>query len=576
LGAWGRLLSAYVLPHRGRVAVLAAAVVASTAFEVAAPQVVRVFIDRATRPTGGPLLLVAVAYVVAVLLQQALRVAATWLGEQVGWLATNELRADLLAHVLQLDAEFHATHTPGELIERIDGDVNGLSTFFSGFVITVTASLLLLVGVVAVVWVRTPAAGPVLAVFAVVAVVSVVAVRRLAAPAWTVARERSALLHGFIEERLAGTVDLRSSRAEAHTLRGFYDLARDRLWAVSRARVLDGVAWIANTWVIAAANAIAFCVPAVLVSRGQLTLGGAFALYFYAQLVVQPLHLLGQQVEELQQAIAGGRRVADLLAIRPVMHDGDGPDLPPGPLGVALRGVTFGYGEGDDVLHEVDLDLAPGRVLGLVGRTASGKSTIARLLVRLHDVRAGAVLVGGADVRTLRRADLRRRVVLVTQDVHVLSATVRDNLTLFDPSVPDEAVLHAVTALGLDPWLRRLPAGLDTSLGDGGLGLAAGEAQLLALGRAFLVDPSVVILDEASSRLDPATEALLEDAVDRLLVGRTGIVIAHRLATLDRCDEVGVLEHGRLVEHGPRPALAADPTSRFAALLRAGLTLELA
>jgi ATP-binding cassette subfamily B protein len=233
--------------------------------------------------------------------------------------------------------------------------------------------------------------------------------------------------------------------------------------------------------------------------------------------------------------------------------------------------VTFGYGTDPDVLHDVTIEVPPGQVLGVVGRTGSGKSTIARLLVRFHDPRAGSVEVGGLDVRQLRRQQLRDRVALVTQEVHVMRASVRDNLTLFDPTVDDDRIRAAIAALGLDRWFAALPDGLDTVVREGGAGLSAGESQLLSFGRAFLADPSIVILDEASSRLDPATEAILESAVDRLLADRTGIVIAHRLATLDRCDLVCVLEHGRVVELGGRDELADDPTSRFGRLLRSGL-----
>jgi ABC-type multidrug transport system fused ATPase/permease subunit len=196
---------------------------------------------------------------------------------------------------------------------------------------------------------------------------------------------------------------------------------------------------------------------------------------------------------------------------------------------------------------------------------------MARLLFRLYDVDRGAVRVGGIDVRDLRVDDLRRHIGLVTQDVQIFAGTLRDNLRLFDPDVGDDRLLAVFASLGLDDWLAGLPDGLDTVLGPTARGLSAGEAQLIALARVFLEDPGVVVLDEASSRLDPHTGALLEHAIDRLLTDRTGIVIAHRLGTIERADEVLVLDGGRVVEHGDRVTLAADPTSRFAELLRTGL-----
>lgn len=570
-GEWRLLVDTYLLPHKRVVAALAAVLFSTIGLQLVTPQVVRVFIDRATSSDGAGLAGLTVLYIGAVLLQQGFRVAAAWLSEVVGWLTTNDLRADLMEHCLELDPSFHETHPPGELIERIDGDLTGLSVFFAEFLLNVIGSLLLLVGVLGVVTTQNPLAGLVLTPFAVLSLLALVVVRRAAAGSWERARESSALLFGFVEERLAGTQDIRSSGAEAYTLRGFYARARDRLWRTSRARQMDVIPGSANTLIQFGAGVISFVMPAVLVQRGSITVGAAFALYFYAQLLVQPLDTMSHQVEALQQAIAGGRRVFQLLAVRSEIVDGPGADLPGGALDVALRGVTFGYGDDPDVLHDVTIEVPAGGVLGIVGRTGSGKSSVARLLVRFHDPRAGVIEVGGVDVRRLERRQLRERVALVTQEVHVLRESVRDNLTLFDPAVPDDRIVAAIRRLGLGPWFDALPDGLDTIVREGGAGMSAGESQLLSFGRAFLADPSVVILDEASSRLDPATERVLEHAVDELLDGRTGIVIAHRLATLERCDTICVLDHGRVVEFGSRDELAGSETSRFGALLRTGL-----
>jgi ABC-type multidrug transport system fused ATPase/permease subunit len=260
---------------------------------------------------------------------------------------------------------------------------------------------------------------------------------------------------------------------------------------------------------------------------------------------------------------------------------------------VTFDGVSFGYHDQDGaatedsersrdvpsaepVLHDVSFHLAPGRVLGLLGRTGSGKTTITRLLFRLYDPDSGAVCLNETDLRALPLVALRRRVGLVTQNIQLFHATVRDNLTFFDRSVADGRILGVLRDLGLDAWLHGLPAGLDTVLESGGGGLSAGEAQLLAFARVFLQDPGLVILDEASSRLDPATEALLERAVDRLLQGRTAILIAHRLGTVQRADEILILEAGRVEEQGARHDLARDPGSRFAQLLRTGMEEVLA
>lgn len=256
--------------------------------------------------------------------------------------------------------------------------------------------------------------------------------------------------------------------------------------------------------------------------------------------------------------------------MRPAVLDGPGVTLPKGPLGVTFDRINFGYNETEPVLHDVSFDLVPGRVLGLIGRTGSGKTTITRLLFRLYDPTAGRVNLGGRDIREARVADLRDEIAMVTQDVRLFHGTVRDNLTFYDTSISDDRLVNVIDELGLGRWFRGLPNGLDSVLqGDGGL--SAGEAQMLAFVRVFLREPRVVILDEATSRLDRSTERLIEIAVDKLVQNRTVIIIAHQLTTLERCDEIMVLDNGRIIEHGDRTRLAEDPSTRFHELLQTGL-----
>ena len=235
----------------------------------------------------------------------------------------------------------------------------------------------------------------------------------------------------------------------------------------------------------------------------------------------------------------------------------------------------FGYDD-EVVLDRVSLDLPAGHVLGVLGRSGSGKTTMARLLTRLYDPLHGEVRLGGVEISQAEIHSLRRHVGMVTQDVQLFRATIRDNLTFFDETIPDKRLHEVVVELGLGGWLASMPDGLDTRLESGGAGLSAGQAQLLAFTRIFLENPGLVILDEASSRLDPATEKLIERAVDRLLQDRTGIIIAHRLATVTRADDILILEDGKVIEYGERRALAADPKSRLSHLLVTGMEEVLA
>jgi ATP-binding cassette subfamily B protein len=340
---------------------------------------------------------------------------------------------------------------------------------------------------------------------------------------------------------------------------------------------MGGVLGSAASAVFAAGWVVVFAMGAYFYRAGTMSLGTVYLMFQYTAMLRWPLGQIAQEAQDFQKASASIVRIRQLYDTPVLIGDGPGMPIPVGPLAVEFTNVSFGYTAGDGhpapVLKDVSFRLEPGRVLGILGRTGSGKTTLTRLLFRLYDPDAGTIRLGDVDLRQAQLGGLHQRVAIVTQEVQLFHATVRDNLTLFDRSIADSAIMQVLAELGLLPWLRALPAGLETELGPGSAGLSAGEAQLLAFARVFLRDPGVVILDEASSRLDPATEQLIERAVDRLFhpggAHRTGIVIAHRLATVRRADDILILEDGRVVEYGPRERLARDHQSRFHALAAA-------
>jgi len=381
-------------------------------------------------------------------------------------------------------------------------------------------------------------------------------------------RQASAAFYGFLGEYLAGLEDIRSSGAGAFVLRRCAEMMRPWLAVTLKAGTWDYAMGATSSGLFALGTAVAFALSALLFREGALTIGTVYLIFQYTELLRQPIERISDDVQDLQQADASMGRIETLLGTAPRLADGPGAALPSGPLAVELDGVSFGYAEDAPVLRDVSVRLEPGRVLGVVGRTGSGKTTLTRLLARFYDPQAGVVRLGGVDLRAVRLAAVRTRIGLVTQEVNIFNASVRDNLTLFDDGVPDSRISAVLDTLGLTGWLGELPRGLDTLLGPGGAGLSAGQAQVLACARIFLRDPDIVILDEASSRLDPATERLAHAALGRLLNDRTGIIVAHRLSTMAYADDILVLEDGQVREHGPRLTLAADPASRFAGLLR--------
>ena len=519
----------------------------------------------------GRLLIAACLFVAIAILQQIASVLATYTSGKVAWTATNALRSDLARHAFHLDMSYHNEHTPGEMIERIDGDANQLGRFFSTFVVHIVGSLLLLIGIIVLLFREDWRAGLALSVFSGVVLIALSSLRNIAVGRYRRTQEAAANALGFIEERIAGREDIRTNATQAYAVRGFHWHIRNWFRRYLKTMVMFTLFFNITSLSFAMGLAVGLGVGAYLYLNDLATIGTVYLIMHYTYMVADPIQRFTWQLNDLQRAGGSIVRIVDLLNTWSKIVDGAGAKFPDRALDVRFDGVNFAYRTGEPVLQDVSFSLAPGRVLGLIGRTGSGKTTISRLLFRLYDPGSGGIILAGEDIRGARLREVRDRIALVTQDVRLFHGTVRDNLTFYDSSVPDERLMEVIGDLGLGPWLRRLPEGLDTELSTDGDGLSAGEAQLLAFARAFLKDPGLVILDEASSRLDRSTEQLIEHAVDKLVEDRTAIIIAHHLPTLERCDDVLMLEDGRVVEHGERLTLADDPSSRFHSLLRTGL-----
>jgi len=585
LRRYWELLSQYLYPLRFKMTMLTILIFSTIGLQIFNPLLIRYFIDAATEGAGSrALLMAALLFLGGSLLLQGLSVAATYVGEDVGWRSTNQLRADLARHCLKLDMAFHNEHTPGEMIERIDGDIADIAIFFAQFVIRICGNLILLLGIfITLLWVDWRVSA-VLFAYTVIALVALHHLRDLVVPHWKAAREANAELFGFLEEQLAGTEDTRANGAVPYVMRNLFKFNKARLDKEVKGKTMT-VALIA-VWVVlyVLGQSVALIAGNILFTAGLITIGTVYLIIHYTDTIFRPLREITMEIQNLQKAAAGIERVEALHRLEsqiraPAPNEAQS-RLADGPMAVNFNGVTFGYNAAEPVLQNVSFNLEPGKVLGLLGRTGSGKTTITRLLFRLYDPNTGHIRLGqngsAVDIREASLDDLRQRIGMVTQDVQLFQATVRDNLTFFDRSISDEQILHVIEELELSTWYQTLPDGLDTYLQSEGTSLSAGEAQLLAFTRVFLINPGLVILDEASSRLDLATEQLIERAIDKLLANRTGIIVAHRLATVQRADYIMILEGGRIREIGNYAKLATDPTSRFYSLLQTGMEEVLA
>jgi ATP-binding cassette, subfamily B, bacterial len=604
-------------PQRGRVLVLGGLILLGIALQLVNPQIIRYFLDTAR--SGGTrrvLLLAAAAFITFALFRQVTNLIVIYLSQLVSWSATNRLRADLARHCLKLDLSFHKRHTPGELIDRVDGDIQRLGNFLSGLSARLLGNGLLVAGILALLMREDPRVGGGMLLYTLITLSVLGLIQRPAASRWAAERQASAAKFSFLEERISGVEDLRAVGAEPYALNQLLVLMRRYLEKLRAAFVVGSLTYNLTNLVYVTGYAIGLAMGVYLYTHHQATLGTAYLIVSYVGMLSEPLQGIRTQIQDFQQASASLQRVRELFAIQSQVQGQTDKRLPIGALPVAFEHVSFAYQEGPGslgdpgspkeesqapevsgrpdeasenseeaaslVLHEISFHLQAGKILGVLGRTGSGKSTLTRLLFRLYDPLQGTIRLGGHNLRELAPEALRQRVAMVTQEVQLFDASVRDNLSFFNPAISTSQIEAALKNLNLLEWVQGLPQGLDTPLSAGARanaasgGLSAGEAQLLAFARAFIKDPGLVILDEASSRLDPITEALMERAVDRLFAGRTGILIAHRLKTVQRADELLILENGRVVEAGPRQDLASDRNSRFYALLQTGMEEVLA
>ena len=564
---WSSLL-ALARPDAGRYAALTAIVAVASSLGLAGPLVLRAIVDGAGRGmVESSIVGLAMLYLAVAVSAQGLTLVVTGLATSTAWHTADQLRAHLARHVLALDYEFHRSHSPGELIQRIDGDVTSVSDFLAMVAVRVLSTVMLVVGIVVVVAVVDGWLGLAMAAYVGATVAVVYHQRNRSTREAATEMSAAARLYGGIEERLTAAEDLRAHGAQTYAVWRFVeDTIQYVATVVDRKRAFSRV-WRALQTVIIGGVVGTIVIGAVGVDRGLITVGTALLLFQYAQMIRRPFEDLLHELEVVHKANGAMDRIVGLLAEEPRIVDRGQSSPAPGPLAVELVDVDAAYGDDPPVLRNVSVAIGAGRTVGVVGRTGSGKTTLSRVVARLIDPVAGEVRLGGVPLVDIPLQELRRRVAVMSQHVDLFAGSVADNLTLFDPTVDDGAIDGALAAVDLDQWVGRAH---EVELGPQGAGLSAGEAQLLALARLWLRDPDLLLLDEPTARVDPETEAALDAAVTALCADRTVLLIAHRLSTLHRMDDILVVDGGEVVEHGRRVDLEADPGSRYHQLLAAG------
>ena len=588
---WGFLVG-LMRPQWRALATFGLVLAVATAIPLATSLILARFVRLAAAGApGSQLAKLAIAYTVLGFLASGMTILVTWRATIAAWAITNSLRHDLADYVLKADLGFHRDRTPGELVTRVDADITSMTEFMASVVAQIVAISAIGIGAVVVSFVVEPVLAPALGLaFGCVGFVTY-RVREKSVEQTVIERAADADVMSAIEQYLAGADDIAALGAGKHGVARVGERSGVMV-AASKARVkaqmsMQGIIRMA----VATAEVWMIGYGAVAMKQGWIDVGAIVLGFRLVMVVAGKVDHLTWRLQDAQGASGAARRVLELVHEQRVVVSGLA-QLPEGPLGVSFENVELIYDDEDGTnaaIARLRLVLPAGRVLGVVGRTGSGKTSLARLLLRLVAPTSGAIRMGhlggafvddSVDIASVDDANFRKRVTAIPQDVQLFPGTVRENVTLFAP-FDDEHVRAALGDVGLGDWLNGLADGLDTPLASDSrdnegtrVGLSSGQAQLLALSRALLREPSVVVLDEATSRVDPATQLAIGNAIGRLVQGRTAIVIAHRLETLDICDDILVLSHGQLAEYGPRLTLAADPTSHYARLRAAGAESE--
>ena len=561
-------------PHRGRIAAGSAALLLLTAADLAMPYLFKVAVDRAVVIGDlAALDLVALACLglvgvrVVALRVQVLSVATA--GQRT--LAT--IRHTLFAHLLRQPVAFHHRERAGGIVARMTGDVDATAGLVSAGLAELVSSSVTVLGVAAVLvvldWrlaVATLIVTPLLAV-------ALAWFRSRSGTAWRRVRQAASAVTTALQEAIAGVRAIQAHRRESAVL-GTLAAVHDEARRASRRTIVQGAVFFPGVeFVSALATAVVIGFGGPRVIAGELSVGTLTAFLLYLTILFGPVFTLSELYDTVQAAMAGAERIGGALATRPAIRDCDTPLPLPRPRGeIRLEGACFAYPDADgapgpQVLHDVDLHMPAGATVALVGATGAGKSTVARLILRFHDPGAGRVTLDGLDLRDIRLTELRRAVGFVPQEGYLFSGSVLDNIRLGRPDADRDEIALAVTTLDAWPLIERLPAGLDTQVGERGDQLASGERQIVAFLRAWITDPAVLVLDEATSHLDPDADRCVRQALRRLRKHRTTVFIAHRLSSVLDADLVAVVADGRVVETGPPQALL-DRDGHFAALYR--------
>ena len=561
------LLVRLTAPYKGRAVLAVLSLLAATAAALALPLLAKLAIDEGiSNGDPGRLGTIAGLFVGAAALGWLATTGHTYFTSWVGERVLADLRSRLFRHLQSLSLGYYERHRTGATISRLTNDVEALEQLVTDGVASLVQNSLVLIGSAAILLVLDwRLALATMAVFPLMALATAI-FRRLSSRAYRTVRERIGSVSATLQEDISGMRVVQAFAREQRSREEFLEVNGSYRRANERTVLISGLYFPFVDLVSASAAAVVLGYGGYLVFGGSLTIGTLFAFIGYLANFFDPVQQLSQLYNTFLAAAAALDKIVDVMEEEPEIVDSENPHRLVSARGdVRFDRVTFGYGEGPIVLHDLDLEIDAGTTVALVGHTGAGKSTIVKLIARFYDPRAGRVTLDGVDIRSIEQESLRAQLGIVPQEGFLFRESVAANIAFGRPDAERPAIERAAEQVGAHEFISALPDGYDTRVGERGSLLSLGQRQLVAFARALLADPRILILDEATSSVDIATEQRIERALTKLLKGRTAFVIAHRLSTIQRADLIVVLEHGRVVEQGTHTDLI-DKGGHYAGL----------